>query len=446
MLVHRLIGKAGRSLRDIVVTLIILGALPYIIRAPWFGIIAWNWVGIMNPHRLGWGFAGSLPFAQVIGICTLVGLVFSKEKKSFPFTPLTVTLILFILWMCFTTLTALNGPDAVDGMVKMLKIQLVILLGLVLMQSRERIHWLVWTLVVSVGFYGVKGGIFTLIGGGSNMVLGPPGTFISGNTEIGLALLMMLPLMRYLQLNTEKKLVRWGLSIAMLLTGIAVLGTHSRGALLGAGVMVIAFWWKSRSKILLAGVMILAVPAFLAFMPQEWWAKMDTIQNYEQDASAMGRINAWHFAFNVATDRPFGGGFEAFTPRWFERYAPVPDDFHDAHSIYFEILGEHGFVGLALFLLLMWLTWRTGSFIVTLTKAKPQFTWARDLALMAQVSLLAYWVAGAFLGLAYFDGYYLIISLLVLTRLVIERELKGAAENAAQPQLGTAPQSVSGPA
>ncbi|HKO87455.1 MAG TPA: putative O-glycosylation ligase, exosortase A system-associated [Burkholderiales bacterium] len=422
-------------MRDIVVTLIIVGALPYIIRAPWFGIIGWNWVGIMNPHRLGWGFAGSLPFAQVIGICTLVGLIFSKEKKSFPINRVTVTLIIFILWMCFTTLTALNGPDAVDGMVKMLKIQIVILLGFMLMQSRERIHWLTWTLVVSVGFYGVKGGIFTLIGGGSNMVLGPPGTFISGNTEIGLALLMMMPLMRYLQLNTKKKLVRWGLGIAMLLTGIAVLGTHSRGALLGAGVMIAAFWWKSRSKLLITGVMILAVPAFLAFMPHEWWAKMDTIQNYEQDASAMGRINAWHFAVNVATDRPFGGGFDAFTPRWFERYAPVPDDFHDAHSIYFEILGEHGFVGLALFLILMWLTWRTGSRIVRLTKGKPQFTWARDLALMSQVSLLAYWVAGAFLGLAYFDGYYLIISLLVLTRIVVERELAAVPEAVDQSQL-----------
>ena len=414
-------------MRDIVVTLIIVGALPYIMRAPWFGIVMWNWVGIMNPHRLGWGFATSLPFAQIVGICTLVGMCFSKEKKSFPVNAVTVTLLIFIGWMCFTTITALNPDGAMAGMIKMLKIQFVILLGLMLMQSRERIHWLTWTLAVSVGFYGIKGGIFTLIGGGANMVLGPPGTFIEGNTQIGLALLMMLPLMRYLQLNSDRKGVRWGLTGAMLLTGIAVLGTHSRGALLGACVMLVVFWWKSRNKLLIMGAMIIAVPTFLAFMPQEWWAKMDTIQHYEQDRSAMGRINAWHFAFNLASDRPLGGGFETFTPRLFGKYAPVPDDFHDAHSIYFEVLGEHGFVGLGLFLLLMWFTWRTGARIINLTKGKPHFTWARDLAQMAQVSLVSYWVAGSFLGLAYFDGYYLIISLLVLTRLVIEREIAAVA-------------------
>jgi probable O-glycosylation ligase (exosortase A-associated) len=162
-------------------------------------------------------------------------------------------------------------------------------------------------------------------------------------------------------------------------------------------------------------------------MPETWWAKMGTIATYEQDSSAMGRIEAWGFAVNLALHRPIvGGGFGAFVPEAFAVYAPGVQA-RSGHSIYFDTLGNHGFVGLGLFVLLMFASWRTGSRILSLTKKTPELRWAYDLAAMCQVCLLGYWTGGAFLSLSYFDGYYVIISLLVLTRVVVERELKAAA-------------------
>ena len=96
-------------------------------------------------------------------------------------------------------------------------------------------------------------------------------------------------------------------------------------------------------------------------MPQQWYDRMATISNYEQDPSAMGRINSWHMAFNLAKDRPLGAGFESFRDAMFAMYAPDPGDVHDSHSIYFQVLGHHGFLGLFLFLLLGVMTWRTES-------------------------------------------------------------------------------------
>jgi probable O-glycosylation ligase (exosortase A-associated) len=157
---------------------------------------------------------------------------------------------------------------------------------------------------------------------------------------------------------------------------------------------------------------------------------MYTIDTYETDYSAMGRVNAWRFAANVAMDRPLiGGGFQVFSARWFAVYAPDPNDVHDAHSIYFEVLGEQGFVGLFLFLTLLFLTWRSCKFMIQLARRDDDLSWAADLGRMCQVSLIAYSSAGAFVGLAYFDFYYSIIALVVIAKLIV-LERVASAQNA----------------
>jgi probable O-glycosylation ligase (exosortase A-associated) len=146
---------------------------------------------------------------------------------------------------------------------------------------------------------------------------------------------------------------------------------------------------------------------------------METIGEYKADGSAMGRVNAWHFAFNMATDNFMGGGFRSFTPRMFHVYAPNPYDVHAPHSLYFQVLGEHGFVGLALFLAFLVISWRTGNRVLRFCKDNRELKWASDLAAMCQVSLAGYCVGGAFLTLAYADLLYDIVIILVLLEKVL---------------------------
>jgi probable O-glycosylation ligase (exosortase A-associated) len=178
--------------------------------------------------------------------------------------------------------------------------------------------------------------------------------------------------------------------------------------------------------------LLLVTPIVLSLMPGTWWDRMGTIQNYEQDASAMGRINAWTYAVNLALDRPLvGGGFQAFNRQLFYKYAPVPEDFHDAHSIYFEVLAEQGFVGFFLFLGLGARAFFTAGGIVRRTRDRPELRWANDLGSMLQVSLVGYAVGGTFLGMAYFDLFYHLCALVVLTHVVVKTELE--AQPAAAP-------------
>jgi probable O-glycosylation ligase (exosortase A-associated) len=354
---------------------------------------------------------------MIIALVTLIALLLSREDKRIPWTRETVVLLIFILWMCVTTLFALHPEPAWNELVKVLKIELMTFVTMMLMKDRFRIDLLVWVIAFSLGFYGVKGGFFTITTGGGYHVMGPERSFIGGNNEIGLALIMTVPLMRYLHLQSKHAWVKWGLMLAMGLTFVAILGTQSRGALVGLVPMTLMLLGKTRKRLFLLLLMGPVLYAGYQFMPQSWHDRMQTIVTYQQDASAMGRINAWEFAFNLAKDRPLvGGGNQAFTPDLFARYAPEPDEVHDAHSIYFEVLAEHGFVGLILFLILGWFTWRTCSEVAKQARANPDGQWMADLAGMLQVSLVGYAASGAFLGLAYFDLYYHLIAIVVLLK------------------------------
>lgn len=424
-------------MRDIVITAVILGMLPLILWRPYIGVLMWTWIGFMNPHRLTWGFAYDMQFALLVALFTLVALMFSREPKKIPWTRETIVLAIFVGWMFITTLAAQYPALAWPQMEKVAKIQLMIFVTLILMQSKGRINLLVWVMTLSLAFYGVKGGIFTIVNGGIYHVRGPEGSFIGGDNEMGLALVMTIPLLRYLQTTLANVFLRHAMTAAMVLTAIAAVGSQSRGALLGIVAMGAFFWLKSRTKILTGLLAVFSVVSIMAVMPQQWFDRMQTIQSYEQDASALGRINAWKMAFNLAKDKPLGGGFETFRPPTFAIYAPEPDRVHDAHSIYFEVLGEHGFVGLALFLVLGLMTWRSASWVIRQTRDDPGRHWAADLAAMVQVSLVGYASAGAFLGLGYFDFYYTLVAVIVLCRLAVATPV-GAPR--AEPAGGRAPE------
>ena len=435
-------------MRDVALTLVIFGTLPFILWRPHIGVLVWTWIGFMNPHRLTWGFAYDMPFAMIVALVTLLSLLMSREPKKIPWTRESIVLLVFLAWILLTTIQAMYPALAWPHFNQIWKIQLMVFVTMMLMQSKERINQLVWVIAMSIGFYGIKGGIFTIVHGGVYHVRGPEGSFIGGDNEMGLALIMTIPLLRYLQLTTRSMWVRSFLAVAMVLCAAATVGSQSRGALVGLVAMGTFLWLKSRNKVFTAALGVVAIGLVLSVMPQQWYDRMSTIQTYEQDQSAMGRINAWKMAFNMAKDRPLGGGLESFQDYSFALYAPNPDDVHASHSIYFEVLGEHGFVGLGLFLMLGLMTWRTASWVIGRARRDREKRWAADLAAMVQVSLVGYASAGAFLGLAYFDYYYTLIALVILCKTVLTSDtvsrVAEPAVDAAQPPLAGGPATAAG--
>lgn len=427
-------------MRDVLLALSIAVLLPVAFKRPWVGALMFAWVSIMNPHKLAWGFANNFPWAQMIAVVTLLGFVFStKERKSFPLTGLTVVYILLMLWMTVTSFFALGASEWVQGRwIFVMKIHVMVLVTLMLIRDRKQIELLVWVVVGSVAFFGVKGGAFTIASGGSARVWGPPGGMIEDNNALAVALVMMLPLMFYLMQTTQRKLVKVLVGFSLVLMAFAVLGTQSRGALVALLAMAAVLGIKSKHPFRASLAIALAVGIGIAFMPESWSNRMDTIKSYQSDTSAMSRIYTWITLWNLSLDRPFvGGGFGTDTLNVFRRYAPTEAPYNIftgtvwvAHSIYLQALGEHGFPGLMLYLTLGFMTWRMATRTTKLTQNDPEFkAWVPLLMRMCQVSLIGFASGGAFLSLMHLDVIFYIVAIIVLSNATVREALKARLAN-----------------
>lgn len=404
-------------MRDIAVTAV-LGLLALIsLGRPDIGVLTWTWVSMMNPHRLTWGFAYDQPWAMIIALATFIGLLFYKGTKRLPLSAPVVFLLLFDIWMVMTHFAGFHPELVQDKALAILKIQLMVFVTIWVLVTKQHINWFVGVVVFSIGFYGVKGGIFTIATGGSHRVWGPPSSMLEGNNEIALALILTIPLMYYFYRVLENPWVKRGFLAAMILCAAAALGSQSRGALLALAAMATLLWWRSDRKLFFGSLMVVAGALLIGMMPSTWEERMATITNYEEDLSAMQRIDVWRFTWNLALANPIlGGGYAIYTEDLNAIYNPSPiGGLRNAHSIYFGVLGEQGFVGLFLFLGMWFSVWKACANIRKMTKTSPELQWAFWLASMLQVSLIGYLVGGAFLYLPYVDFPYnlLIVSVIL---------------------------------
>jgi probable O-glycosylation ligase (exosortase A-associated) len=216
---------------------------------------------------------------------------------------------------------------------------------------------------------------------------------------------------------------------------VAVVLTYSRAALVGLAAMVAVLLVRSRAKLSMS-IFIVAVGYFIYnFAPENWFGRMSTIEEYQRDASAVARIYLWKLSIQIADERPLvGGGFDVI--KWPEAAnlflsgtdLPYLTSPRAAHSIYFEVLSEHGYVGLALFLMITLYSWFNCSWLIRHSRDHPDRAWANVLGRMGHGVLVAYWTAGAFGSQSYLDEYWCVVFLLDAARRILAREVAASSD------------------
>lgn len=410
-------------MRALVINFMLLGCVLIALFQPWAGVLGYNWFTYMNPHRLAWGLGIPIPWAKVIAGLTLAGWLLGG-MKGFRLSWVTGLLLALFAWTTITSLDALFPERAWEDWTEFAKMAVTALVATALLDDRRRLHAFVWIVVISLAYWTVKGGLYVVLTGGSGRVVGPPQSQFPETNRFARVAIMVLPLIWWLRLHSARLWVRRAMMAAAGLTLLSLIGTGSRGGFVGFVAMLGFAWLHSRRKLGMAMLGGAALAVLLLAVPVErltgYSERIGTIGDYAEEASAKSRFKTWAFALDMAAREPVtGGGFGAFLAN---RQETSRVGYYEAHSIYFQMLGEHGWAGLGLWLALALALLLTGRRAMRRAEAHPHLYWARDLAMMLQIALVGFLAGGVFENLAFFELYYTLAAMLVLTDRIVARE------------------------
>ena len=405
----------GLFLLLIYIILFVLGlARPFVLA------IGYVWTDLFTPQAVNSEIFESIPASMIMGAGAFVSFLLFARKDALRPTITTFLLIAFGGWMTLT-LTWAAVPEYAwikwDWAVK------TVLFSAFLpffFRSRVQIEALVLTVVFSVSGIAVPVGIKTLLtGGGYGWDVTPifsPGAVLGEGNTLSLCAVMIIPLINFVARHSL--ILPWRrirvVSCAGLVLGCiaAALGTFARTGLVSLITLGILLLWQTKRRVLVGTLMLLMGSSMLPVVGPAWMDRMQTIDSSE--ASAEGRIYAWNWALQYVLEHPLGGGLDAYRIN-----APAMRDISGGtittakatHSIYFEVLSETGFVGFAIWSMIIMVFYRNMYRLWKKTKGIEELEWLRYLLKSLVISMTVFLVGGAFLSIAFIPLFYYVVVL-----------------------------------
>jgi probable O-glycosylation ligase (exosortase A-associated) len=401
--------------------------------APFIFALGYVWVDTFRPQEVAYIILNDLPVAMIMGALA-IGSYFIFDRRSPPRLTLAGAVpALMAVWCTLTMLWAVapeSGWTKWDWAVKTLVFAAFLPL---VIRSRVQIEAMaqvyLFALAANIIPFGIK---TTISGGGYGINLG----LIAGNAGLGEGgqlstfCLMAVPIALYLSqharlipLNIVTKTAYLGIAA---LSVITALGTFERSALLGAGILGIFMFIRSRRKLLVGTAMVIAASVLIYTSSASFMKRMETISTYSADSSAVIRLLVWRWTLDFSLTHPQGGGFNAYLVNVIELPAdgqnpPTVQNGRAFHSSYFEVLGEQGWLGFTMFIAAALSTMISLHRLSKRTRKIPHLAWCADFSDALQSGLAVFLSAGAFVGIAFQPGFWYFIALSVSLREYVRR-------------------------
>lgn len=436
-------------MRALIVVVIASCAIPLAFLSPLLGLMAYCWLSYMRPTELAWGIS-HISFGLYTAVALFAGLFVRMRWNFFRGSPITyLMLALWVLW----GLSAWFAIDREVGLGAFKQISTIFLICLVttgLCTDRKKLNLILWAIIGSLAFHGVKHGIFGLMNPGASMNDGIGG-MMSGNNENAIAFNFAFPFLVYMGFEPKAKWKRYAFWAAAFLTAMAVFFSHSRGGALGLAAAVAVIVWRTRARLL--GILFglpAAIVGFFTLAPDSMVERMSGIRQATQsDLSVLYRFQAWEVAWGITLRHPLLGiGPKNFVDE-FRRFPHPPDlPRMEVHNTYLELASGNGIPALLLYLALAFVAFRTCTKIVKEVQRRgdPSLSWYANVARGAQAAMAAYLVSSTFGSMAHFDLLYHVAALVACIPVALKHELDSRQQQqraAAEAALSVAPEASS---
>ena len=402
-----------------------MGLLALGFKRPFLWVLAYCYVDIVAPQQVSWHLLASLPLSLIVFALAFGGWLVLDDKQGTRFTYRQAILCMLLVYAGCTTLTADFPVEAATKWGWVWKALVGAIFLPLTLRTRLRIEAVATVMVLSVGAIVISGGIKTALGGGgygSLRLLVDSNTGLYEGSTLAMAAIATIPLIWWVARHSTIFPKHWAVTAFALALSFACLlipvGTQARTGLLCMALLAMLTLRTARRKFLLTALGTIGVLIAIPFLPKSYTDRMNTIENHKADESAGTRIAVWAWTWDYAKSHPFGGGFDSFrgnTVRYQKKVTSTDGDtaevdtsyVEDAgrafHSAYFEMLGEQGYPGVVLWLLLLvsglWqmerIRWKWKK------RDGPDERWVAPLAQALQSGLCVYMLGALFIGIAY---------------------------------------------
>lgn len=418
-------------MRDLAFVGFLVALLGMGFRRPFLFVLAYVYIDIVSPQRLTYFLLNAVPISLIAFALAVGAWAVADDKTDVRIAPRQGLILLLMAYCGLTTLGADFPADALDKWDWVWKALLFAAFLPLTLRTRLRLESLLLFMILSAASIIIVGGVKTLASGGGgygqlNLMVDNNSGLYEGSTISAVAIAIVPVIVWFTRYGTifppdwRSKTFCLALVFACLLIPV---GTSTRTGLLCIVLLAVlqirAVQKKARYVAMLAVLGVVAVP----FLPSQFTERMQTIKSYQGDESASTRIAVWGWTWEFAKTHPFGGGFEAYRQNHI-RYdlvktdgGPASKSIHNTtevdkarayHSAYFEMLGEQGYAGLALWLLIS-LTGLVRMEILRRRYRDGDLAWAGALAGALQSAHLVYLLGAAFIAIAFQPFVYMLI-------------------------------------
>jgi probable O-glycosylation ligase (exosortase A-associated) len=423
-------------MRDIALVVFLFAFIGVGFRKPFLFVLCFCYIDIVAPQRLSYFLINSIPISLIVFGLAMGGWLVFDDKRDTRWSGRQVLLLLLLVYCGITTIQADFPVEAQDKWSWVWKALVWAIFLPLTLRTKLRIEALALIMLLSAAAIAIAGGIKTAAGGGGygalQLLLNENFGLYEGSimSTVGISI---IPLILWYRRHGTIFPPDWRVSLFCFALCFACIllpvGTQARTGLVCLAVLAILSLRAVKHRILYMVGGALFVAAAIPFLPQSYTQRMETIEGYQSDESASTRVAVWKWTWDYAKDHPFGGGFNAYLQNHvrvhmaagsYDPDAPqsaepivYEDQARAYHSSYFEMLGEQGYPGLALWLLL------NGVGIVQLERLRRRYRhtrraeeqWIAPLATALQHGHIVYMVGSLFVGIAFQPFIYMMLAL-----------------------------------
>jgi probable O-glycosylation ligase (exosortase A-associated) len=419
-------------------------------KRPFLFVLAYVYIDIVSPQRICYYLLNSIPISLISFVLAIVGWLATDNKRDTRIAPRQGLLLMLLLWAGYTTYYADFPVEALDKWGWVWKALVFAIFLPLTLRTKLRFEALLLFMILCAASIIIVGGIKTAASGGGgygslNLMVDNNSGLYEGSiiSTVAIAIIPVIAwLMRYGTIFPPDWRVRifgFALIFACLLIPI---GTQARTGLICAALLAILMIRVVKHKTRYVMLLGLAGLAAIPLLPSSYTQRMDTIKGYKSDQSASTRLAVWKWTWDYVKQHPLGGGFETYRQNKLKidlvttsgaggvqstQTTAEYDQGRAFHSSYFEMLGEQGFPGLAMWLILHF----SGLFRMEMIRrryrnAEGDDAWVSPLATALQHAHLLYLVGGAFVGIAFQPFVYLFVGVQIGFDTYIRRRRKEA--------------------